>query len=165
MRLSLIVAVAQNGVIGCHGNLPWHLSADLRRFQRTTMGHALIMGRKTFQSIGRPLPGRRSVVISRNPECKAKGCRVVSTWTDALHQVETEEEAFVIGGHQVFVHAMPSASRLFWTQVHADVKGDVFFPPVDWDLWQMILDEHHPADKRNEYAFSFREFVRVEASK
>jgi dihydrofolate reductase len=158
--LSLIVAVSQNGVIGRHGQLPWHLSADLRRFKQMTLGHTLIMGRKTYESIGRPLPGRDSIVVSRQPDFEAPGCEIVADWTEALRRIRTDDEAFVIGGHQIFQLALPCADRIYWTHVAADVDGDVFFPTMDWNEWVLLADEPHAADAQNDYPFSLRIYQR-----
>ena len=160
MSLSIIVAVAQNGIIGRAGGLPWHLSADLRRFKQLTMGHTLIMGRKTHESIGRKLPGRENVIISRQPGYDAEGCEVVGDWSAAEKRIDGRAEAFVIGGYQIYKLALPHAQRLYWTQVAADVEGDVRFPPLDWVDWQLVHDEPHEADARNDYPFSFRVYHR-----
>jgi dihydrofolate reductase len=158
--LSLIVAVAANGVIGRGGTLPWHLSGDLRRFREITMGHTLIMGRRTYESIGRPLPGRESIVITRQPSFAAPGCQVVGDWSEALAIARPDRDVFVIGGRQLFELALPVADRLYWTVVGASVDGDVFFPAIDWSQWQLIAEEPHPADERNEYPFSLRIYDR-----
>ncbi|MDG2381761.1 MAG: dihydrofolate reductase [Pirellulaceae bacterium] len=161
MKLSLIVAVAENGVIGCEDNLPWRLSADLQRFKQLTMGHAILMGRKTYDSIGRPLPGRRSVVISRNPNLAIEGCEVASTFDAALQLVSADSEAFVIGGRQIYEMALPKVNRIYWTRVRAQVAGDVFFPEIDWNQWNMIGEEHGCASDRNDHDFSFQTFDRT----
>ena len=160
MKLSLIVAVAENGVIGRDEGLPWRLSADLQRFKRLTMGHAIIMGRKTYDSIGRPLPGRRSVVISRDPSLSIDGCDVVSSLPDALRLVSDDAEAFVIGGRQIYEIALPQVDRIYWTQVRATVAGDVRFPEVNWDLWELSDEVLGNASERNDYDYSFRVFDR-----
>ena len=160
MVLSLIVAVSQNGVIGRAGDLPWHLSADLRRFKQLTMGHTLIMGRKTFESIGRKLPGRRSIVISRQMGYAALGCEVAADWSGAVRLAAADTEVFVIGGREIYTLALPHVRRMYWTHVEAQVEGDVRFPPVDWTAWRLISEEWHPADERNDYACWFRTFER-----
>lgn len=160
VRVSMIVAVAENGIIGRDGTLPWRLSADLKRFKRLTMGHALLMGRKTFDSIGRPLPGRRSIVLSRDTARRIDGCHVIHDWNQLAAAANGESDVFVIGGHQVFQDALPFADRLFWTQVHANVNGDVAFPEVAWKQWQLVAEERHEADERNQFAYSFRDYER-----
>lgn len=160
MQLSLIVAVSQNGVIGYCGELPWHLSADLRRFKSITMGHTLIMGRKTFESIGRKLPGRESIVISRQPGYEAAGCHVVPDWPSVKKIVGADRQAFVIGGRAIYALTLPFVQRMYWTQVEAIVQGDVRFPQVEWDQWQLSSDEPHPADERDDHAFRFQIYDR-----
>ena len=160
MTLSLIVAVSENGVIGRSGDLPWRLSADLRRFKRLTMGHAILMGRKTYESIGRPLPGRTSVIMTRDASYTASGCRIVSSLEQALAIGADGDELFVIGGQQIYALALPHADRLYWTQVHSVVEGDTFFPEMDWSAWQLIEDERHSADEKNEFDYSFRRYRR-----
>ncbi len=162
--LSLIVAVAENGVIGRGGDLPWQISADLRRFKRLTMGHAILMGRKTWESIGRPLPGRKSIVISRQSDFSTgfEEVSVVANFEEAIREAADceQDQAFVIGGAQVYAMALPRADRLLLTRVHAEVEGDVFFPEVRWDEWQLVEEEKFAADERNDHAFSFQVYQR-----
>lgn len=160
MRLSLIVAVAENGVIGRQGALPWRLSDDLRRFKNVTMGHALVMGRKTYESIGRPLPGRTSIVVSRTPGYVAEGCVVATSLEAACQAVPQSQELFVIGGRELYATALPLVERMFWTHVHATVEGDTLFPPIDWKQWKLAHEEPHAADSKNEFPFSFRLYQR-----
>jgi len=159
MTISLIVAVAENGVIGKTGTmLPWRLPADLKRFKEVTTGHPIIMGRKTYETVGRPLPGRQNIIITRNPDYKAEGCEVVSSLPEALEAAKNSEEVFVIGGGQLFEQALPLANKLYLTLVHASPEGDVFFSydPADW---QEISKESHEADEKNQYSYSFITFV------
>jgi len=163
MMRSQIVAVAENGVIGSRGKLPWRLSADLRRFKELTMGHAILMGRNTFESIGRPLPGRRMIVISRQADYRADGADVVCS-VDAAYQLAAasgEAECFVIGGADIYRQAMPQAERLYLTRVHAAVDGDAFFPALDLSQWRLVSSEPHVADAKNQYPFSFELYERV----
>ena len=157
-RCSLIAAMSENGVIGREGEIPWHLSADLRRFKRLTMGHTIIMGRKTFDSIGRPLPGRRSVVISHNTDIRlaAEGVEVVASWAAALEKVAAESEFFVIGGGEIYRLALMQADRIYLTRVAAEVSGDVTFPEIDWQEWEVIEQSEHPADDRNTWPHRFQ---------
>ena len=166
MRVSLVVAMADGGVIGRGGNppydLPWHLPADLARFKRLTTGHAIVMGRKTFESIGRPLPRRHSVVITRDPEYRYDGplrrgaaVTVVHGLEEALASVAGEEEVFVIGGAEVFALALPRAERIYLTRVHAEVAGDARFPDLDWGAWERVAAERREADERHAHAFTF----------
>jgi len=133
----IIVAVARNGVIGRDGDLPWRISEDLRHFKRTTMGHALIMGRRTWDSIGRPLPGRRSIVVTRNPRFEAPGATVVHSFEDAVQQAISggDPSPAVIGGASLYKAALPLATRIEWTEVDRDVAGDTFFPAWDRSGW------------------------------
>ena len=165
MELRLIVAVAENGVIGAQGQLPWHLQADLRRFKRLTMGQTLIMGRKTYQSIGRPLPGRTSVVMSRDPAFEAaEGVVVVGSLDEALGAVETEI-AWLIGGASVFEEALARAEELrlaeiHLTQVHARVEGDVRFPEWREGEWVARAAERTEPDESNDHPTTYYHLVR-----
>ena len=163
MRLSIIVAISENGAIGYQGALPWRLSADLRRFKRITMGHHLLMGRKTFESIGRPLPGRTSLVIKRQTDYAALQsesentvARAVIGFQQAIESVVGDTEAFVIGGAQIYQLALPSADRIYLTRVRTVVTGDVFFPTVRWEHWKTVHEEQLDANDRNEFAHSFQ---------
>lgn len=162
MKISLIAAVAENRVIGQDNDLPWHLPADLKRFKALTTGHVIVMGRKTFESIGRPLPNRRSVVITRNPEYRAPGASVVASFEEALEQAAGDDEVFVIGGATIFAQALPQADSLYLTLVHAEPPGDVRFPPLPADAWELVEDVPHPADERHAYPYSFRRYKRRE---
>jgi len=156
MKLSLIVAMSDNRVIGREGGLPWHLSADLRRFKRLTMGHYLLMGRKTFESIGRPLPGRTSVVITRQSDYQVpEGVLLARSLDEALQMVRNEDEVFVIGGGEIYEQTLPLAGRLYVTHVHAVVDGDTYFPPFDQDAWQVVEQSRHEPDEKNAYPYSF----------
>ena len=161
ITLSLIVACAENGVIGRNNALPWHLPEDLRYFKRITMGKPSVMGRKTWESIGRPLPGRTNIVISRNPGFLAEGARVVPTLDAALELAESialidgTEELMVIGGAQIYAEALPRAGRLYLTEVHAPVEGDAYLPRIDWVQWRESYRERHEATAPNPYDYSF----------
>jgi dihydrofolate reductase len=159
--LSLIVAVARNGVIGRDNKLPWHLPADLKHFKSVTMGKPVVMGRKTWESIGRPLPGRKNIVISRNPDFRAEGCEVVSSLDAALRVCAGAEEIFVIGGSQLYAEALNRASRLYVTRIEDDVAGDTFFPAIDPAAWQIVSSEIHAPDERNRLPFRFEMLERV----
>jgi dihydrofolate reductase len=164
MRISLIAAMAENGVIGRDGHLPWHLAADLKRFKRLTMNHALIMGRKTWESIGQPLPGRRMIVITRQMKYRADGATVVNSLDEAvaLAQQTGDDEAFVIGGAEIYRIALPIADRLYMTLVLAEVEGDAKFPEIDWEAWVQIESETVDADANNDYPHVFSFFARCE---
>ena len=164
MDLSLIVAASQNRVIGRDGDLPWHLPADLKRFKRLTTGHSIIMGRKTFESIGRPLPKRRSIVLSQTPGFQPVGVEVAASLGEALELTQNEDEVFVIGGARVFAEALSIATRLYLTRVHADIEGDVFFPAIEANAWQLTLDQRHEADGRHAYPFSFLNYRSLQSA-
>jgi dihydrofolate reductase len=165
VKISIIVAVSENGVIGRGGDLPWHLGNDLRRFQQLTMGHTVIMGRRTWESIGRPLPGRRMVVISRRPDFRVddSDVRVVSSLDDALRVAASanDDEAFVIGGAELYRAALPRANRLYFTRVHAEVAGDTFFPVVSWKDWRLVESRACDADQKNDYPHMLEIYARV----
>jgi dihydrofolate reductase len=165
MIISLIVAMDEQGGIGRAGMLPWRLPADLKRFKSLTMGHHLIMGRKTYQSIGRPLPGRTMVVVTRNPDYRPPGCVVRHSFDDALEFARNAEETevFVVGGEEIFRQAIVSADRLYLTQVHATFETDISFPQFNEASWLESEREFHSADKRNPYAFTFHVLRRQEA--
>ena len=162
MRLSLIVAMTRSGVIGRGGGLPWRLSADLKRFKALTMGHHLIMGRKTYESLGRPLPGRTSVVVTRQAAYPAPAdVQLAGSLQAAVQIAAMDSEPFVIGGGEIFCSALPLAARLYVTWVEADVPGDTSFPawnPVDW---RPIQAEPHSADAKNEYDTTFTIYDRT----
>lgn len=167
IRLALIVAAAENGVIGRNNALPWHLPEDLRYFKRLTMGKPIIMGRKTFASIGKPLPGRTNIVITRNPVFRAEGVKVVSSLAAALELaqhvalVDGAEEAVVIGGAEIYRAALPQADRLYLTEVHAVVEGDAVLPDIDWNKWLEVSREHHAAQAPGQYDYSFVCYARA----
>ena len=135
MIISIIVAMDRNGVIGLEGDLPWHLSSDLKHFRAITMGKPLIMGRKTHESIGRPLPGRKNIVLTRSKDFLAEGCVVVNSQEQALELVADVEEVMFMGGAGIYDEALSHANRLYLTEVHADVNGDVYFPEFDKIDW------------------------------
>jgi dihydrofolate reductase len=160
-ELAIIVAMDRRSIIGRDGALPWHLPGDLQYFRRVTMGHPIIMGRRTHESIGRALPGRVNVVVSRNQAYAAPGCLLAPSLPVALSLAAPAELAFVIGGAALYAEALPLASRLHVTEVHADVDGDVRFPPFDRLEWREVAREDHPADARNAHAHSFVELRRI----
>jgi len=159
-RLTLIVARARNGVIGRAGALPWHLPEDLAHFKRTTMGHPIVMGRKTWESIGRPLPGRRSIVVSRQPGFVAAGAEVADSLEAALARCVQASEVFVIGGAQLYREALPHAERLIVTEIDADFDGDAHFPAPDPAQWQEVWREHHAPTPARPYGFDFVTYLR-----
>jgi dihydrofolate reductase len=156
MTVSLIVAMTDGGVIGRDGQLPWRLSADLRRFKRLTIGHHIIMGRKTFESIGRLLPGRTTVVITRQTDLAVPGAKIVHSLNEALQVTGDAAEVFIVGGGEIYRQALPMVDRIYQTIVHALVEGDTVFPALDPSQWSIIEDERHASDERNQYEYSFQ---------
>ncbi|MDF3832797.1 dihydrofolate reductase [Cupriavidus basilensis] len=152
--LTLIVAKARNGVIGRDNALPWRLPEDLAHFKRTTMGAPILMGRKTWESIGRPLPGRRNIVVSRNRDLRIEGCEVANSLEDAQRLCVGVEQIFLIGGAQLYAEALPSADRLVVTEIDADVEGDAVFPAIDPRQWVATERERHHSEANGfDYAF------------
>lgn len=160
MKLSLIVAVAENGVIGRAGQLPWRLPADLRHFKEVTMGKPILMGRRTWESIGRPLPGRRNLVVSRKPGYRAEGAEVFFDVERALLAVADEPEVMVIGGAEIYRELLPRARVAHLTRVRASVDGDAFFPALD-RTWRLVEKREQAADKKNPYALTFERWERI----
>ena len=157
-RLTLIAAVAKNGVIGSDNAIPWKLPEDLKRFKALTMGHTIIMGRKTWTSLGRPLPGRRNLVISRNPNFSAPGAELFPSLAAALDSCATADEVFVIGGAEIYTLALPLADRLQITEIQREFQGDTRFPAIDPRLWREGSREQHTATEF-EYAFVSYEHI------
>ena len=159
--LSLIVAMDNRGVIGLAGGLPWHLPADLKYFRDITMGKPIIMGRKTYEAIGWPLPGRRNIIVTRNTGFKAPGCEVVNSIVAAETLADDVEEIMVIGGATVYVDTLSRADRLYITKVHADVEGDASFPEINYDDWWEVSHTTFCADEKNNYDYSFIVYDRI----
>ncbi len=164
MIVSLIVAMSENGVIGRDGDMPWHLSDDLRRFKRITMGHHLIMGRKTFESIGKLLPGRTTIILTRNPDFRLDGALVAGDFPAALALAAGDDEVFVVGGGEIYRTALPAVHRIYLTRVHATPDGDTTFPEISWEDWQRVSSESHSCNDRNNYDYTFEVYDRVQAS-
>jgi dihydrofolate reductase len=183
--ISLVVAMEEDGGIGLKGKIPWLLSADLQNFKRLTWGHHLIMGRKTFETIGRALPGRTSIVITRKKSSGSSGSGKIYSQRDTnktlneekwltAHSVQEalrvasddgETEAFVIGGGQIYAQALPLAERIYLTQVHATLNCDVFFPRLEMRDWRVVTRLEHAADEHNQYAFTYSVLERTETRK
>ena len=166
MIISLIVAMDRKQGIGFHGGLPWHLSSDLRRFKALTMGHTLIMGRKTYESIGRPLPGREMIIISRNPDYQVSGCLVLSSLEQALEYTQNngEKEVYVIGGGEVFRQALPRADRIYLTRINADTPADTYFPQLDDDEWREIESQRYVSSLGDDYDYIYIVLERISTS-
>lgn len=158
MITSIIVAASENNVIGKDNRLPWHLPADLKYFKNTTWAMPIIMGRRTFESIGKPLPGRHNIVITRNKDYNADGATVVGNLNDAVKAAESNDvnEFFIIGGAELFNTTMDQAQRIYLTRVHANIEGDVFFPALNKEEWKLVSEKNMEADEKNEYDLSFQ---------
>lgn len=154
--LSLIAAMTPQRVIGCNGAMPWHLPADLAWFKQHTLGKPIIMGRNTWNAIGRALPGRRNIVISRDVTFQPVGAECVRSPQAALAMVEDAPEIMIVGGAQVYQHFLPQADRLYLTLIDADFSGDTFFPDYNPHQWRSVVRVDHPADANNPYPYSFR---------
>ena len=159
--ISIIVAVAENGAIGSNNRLPWHLPDDLKRFKALSLGKPVVMGRRTFDSIGRPLPGRTNIVVSRDSKLAIEGALVVHSLDEALAAAGSVPEIVVIGGAEMFRQVLPRTDTIHLTRVHARVDGDVFFPELVPAQWREAAVEHHAADARHQYAFSFVTLQRI----
>jgi dihydrofolate reductase len=162
MKISLISAVAQNGVIGNNNDLPWHLPDDFAFFKRKTSHHPIIMGRKSLDSLGKPLPNRTNIVVTRNPDFRAAGVLVTHTIEDAIERSRqiNQAEIFVIGGAEIYAMALPLATTLYLTEIDKAYPGDTHFPAFDRRAWQEVSRQAHPADERHEVSFSFVEYER-----
>lgn len=159
-EITIIAAVACNGVIGRDNALPWRLKADLAHFKAATLGHAILMGRKTWESLPRALPGRRHLVVTRDSSYQALGAEVFASPQTAIDAAAGGEKLFVIGGAEIYQQLMPVAQQLMLTEVHADIVGDAYFPPIDTRLYEESGRESHPADADNQYAFDFVKYCR-----
>ncbi|HEY0590801.1 MAG TPA: dihydrofolate reductase [Thermoanaerobaculia bacterium] len=162
MSVTLIAAIARNRVIGKDGDLPWRLPADMKHFKRTTVGHPLIMGRRTFESFGRPLPDRTNIVVTRRPHYRPEGAVVAASLDAAMKLARAEdEEIFIGGGEEVFRHFLPTADRMILTWIDEEFEGDTFFPEFDEREWRVVSREDHEPDEKNEYRYSFVVYERI----
>jgi len=158
MIISTIVATAKNNVIGKDNDIPWYLPADLKYFKKVTLNHHILMGRNCYESIGRPLPKRTNVIITRNPFYIASNCLVTHSINEALAiaKANGEEEVFIIGGGQIYNHSQDLWDRIYLTEVDLEVEGDVFFPKIDMKKWDLRSSENHKADEKNPYNYCFK---------
>lgn len=157
--ISIIVAIASNGVIGGGGDLLWHISEDLRRFKQITSGHPVIMGRKTFDSIGRPLPNRQNIVITRNSEWSVDGCLRAGSLQEAISLCDSSQEVFIIGGGEIYRQAISLADKLYITYVDTSYEGDTFFPTIG-EEWQIVAEERFERGEKFEHPFRFVDYIR-----
>ncbi len=153
--ITLIAARARNGVIGCNNQMPWKIPGEQAYFKRVTMGHPIVMGRKTWESIGRPLPGRRNIVVTRDRAYTATGADVAASLDDALLLAGNVEQVFIIGGAQLYAAAMPRASHVLLTEIDADFDGDTFMPALDRKQWHETSRENHPPTSERVFGYSF----------
>ncbi|KKU70111.1 MAG: Dihydrofolate reductase FolA [Parcubacteria group bacterium GW2011_GWA2_47_21] len=163
--ISIIVAASENNVMGNKGQIPWRLSDDLKRFAALTKNHTVIMGRKTFESIkgrlGKPLPNRLNVVVTRQKNYSAQGCEVASSLEEALRRfAKDKNEVFIIGGAEIYKEALPKTDRIYKTTIHAKIQGDAFFPDTDESEWQTTRSEFHPKDNKNEHDATYAIYER-----
>ncbi len=159
-NVSLIVAVSENNVIGNQGGMPWHLSADLKRFRQLTTGHHIVLGRRTFDSIGRLLPERTTIIVTRNRNFHFPGAVVVSSLAIALSAAAGDDQPFVIGGAEIYQAALEHLQTMYLTRVHAEVAGDTFLPEIEWALWTLVESERFGADRKNDFDYSFELYRR-----
>lgn len=162
MQISAIVAMSENRVIGKDNKLPWHLPADLKYFKKVTQGKPILMGRKTFESIGRPLPNRTNIVLTRDGNFQAAGCVVVDSVQAAFAAVADQEEVFVIGGALLFKELLPRVQRLYLTVIHQNFEGDAFFPELNLNEWKEVERMDNESDEQNLYKYSFIVLDKIE---
>lgn len=156
MRISIIVAMSENRVIGKDGGIPWRLSDDQKNFRKVTMGHPIIMGRKTHESIGRPLDGRLNIILTRSTNYEAEGCTVVHSLDEAITKSGDATEIFIIGGEAIYESCLPKTDRIYLTQVQATIEGDTFFPEIDLSEWSVSHQESHPqTDDKHTYPYIY----------
>ncbi len=158
--ISIIAAMGKNRELGLEGKLPWHLPDDFKRFKNLTTGHAVIMGRKTFESIGKPLPQRKNIIITRDAAYAAPGCVVVHSMEEAFKAAADDTETFVVGGAEIYKLALPYAHKMYLTLVDAAPQADAYFPEFDKSEWTVAQEEPHPSDEKHQYPFVFTVFVR-----
>lgn len=160
--ISLIAVMAKDRVIGLDNRMPWHLPADLRHFKALTLGKPVVMGRQTYLSLGKPLPGRRNIVLTHDVHFMAAGCDIAHDWQQALALCSECEEMMVIGGQAVYQQTLPLATRMYLTEIDLSVQGDRFFPQWDEDEWQLLASESFVADDKNPYNYRFLDYRRIE---
>ncbi|MFA0960960.1 dihydrofolate reductase [Roseivirga sp. BDSF3-8] len=162
MIRSIIVAKSENNVIGKDNDLVWKMPADLKHFRTTTTGHFIVMGRKTLEATQKPLPGRTSIVITRQQDFRAEGCLVVNSLEEAyaLGEKYRQEELFILGGGEIYKQAMTSADKIYLTEIKETFKGDTYFPEIDYTIWKEVKREEHKADEKNPHDYAFIELVR-----
>ncbi len=161
MNISIIVAIAENNVIGSNNQLIWHIPSDLKRFKSLTMGHNMIMGRKTWDSIGRPLPGRQSIVVTHNKEFSIDGAKVAHSLSEAIELAKSDNEIFIVGGGELYRQALPLANKLYLTKVHKAFDGDVLFPAIDYSQWRVVSSEKGKPTEKDGLEYTYVDLVRI----
>ncbi|ALC81344.1 MULTISPECIES: dihydrofolate reductase [Bacillus] len=161
MKVSIIVAMDKNQVIGKDNKLPWRLPRELQYVKKTTMGCPIIMGRKNYESIGRPLPGRRNIILTREKDYSAEGCEIVHSVEDVFKTCEGEEEIFIFGGEQIYRLFLPYTEKLYITKIHYEFEGDTFFPEIDWNEWEEVSSLQGITDEKNPYTYYFHVYERA----
>ena len=163
MMVTIIAAIAKNNALGKNNDLIWHLPADLKRFKNITTGHYIIMGRNTFESIGRPLPNRTTIIVTRNKDYFKDGCLIANSLEEALEMANDQEHVFLIGGAQIYKYAMERnlVDTLDITLVHDEFEADVFFPEIDADIWQQVENEYYTTDEKNKLNYSFIRYKKI----
>ena len=161
MILSLIVAVSKNNVIGADNGLLWQMPADLKHFKAVTIGYTIIMGRKTYESIGRPLPERKNIVVTRQEDFKAEGCEVVNSLQDAVDLCLREQEVFIVGGGEIYKQAIHAADKIYLTRIYGMFEGDTVFPEINFSEWRLTKYLKHHSDAKNPFDYSFSEYERL----
>jgi dihydrofolate reductase len=160
MDIAIIVAITENNIIGLNNEMPWHLPVDLAFFKKKTTGHHIVMGRKTFESIGggKPLPNRVSIIVTRQSDYKAEGCLIAHSLDEAIALADGDSELFIIGGHQIYQQALEVANKMYITRIHSLIQGDTSFPHYNHSKWEMISYEHKEANEKNIFPLSFLEY-------
>jgi len=158
--ITIIAAIANNNALGKDNQLIWHLPADLKRFKKVTLGHHIIMGRKTFESLGKPLPNRTTIIITRNLDYTAKNCIIVNSLNDAIKVAQADENPFILGGAEIYKQALDIADVLDLTLVHHEFEADAFFPKIDFTIWREVSREGFKKDDQNKYDYSFVKYIR-----
>lgn len=156
----MIAAAAENNALGKENDLVWHLPDDFKRFKSLTSGHPIIMGRKTFESFPKPLPNRLHLIITRQEDYKVEGCLVVNSIKKALNLIEDNQDAFIIGGGQIYKHALPYTDKIELTRVHGNFEADTYFPELDQNDWKLIFEEYHSKDEKHQFDFTYQTFIR-----
>lgn len=157
---SIIVAAAQNNAIGKNNELLWHMPADLKYFKNKTTGHTIIMGRKTYESVGKPLPNRKNIVITRKQNYQPAGVEVCHSLDEAIALCNPDEENFIVGGAEIYSQAMAITDRIYFTLIYGEFEADTFFPPILQDFWQLTSESFHEADEKNKYDYNFMTYER-----